>query len=77
MKENSPTSPSRNILIIGAGELGMPVLRNVARRASDVPEVSVDVLMRGNTIDSTVPAKQRDVAEIRDLGVGVVRGGSH
>lgn len=74
MKENSPTAPSRNILIIGAGELGMPVLRNVARRASDMHGVSVDVLLRTNTIDSTEPAKQRDVAEIRDLGVGVVRG---
>lgn len=74
MTENISAAPSRRILIIGAGELGMPVIRNVARRATEVPESSVDVLLRANTIHSTVPAKQRDVAEIRDLGAGIVQG---
>jgi len=74
MPENLSSAPSRKILVIGAGELGMPVLRNVARRASELPEASVDVLLRANTIDSTTPTKRRDVAEIRDLGVGIVRG---
>ena len=68
------TGTSRRILVIGAGELGMPVLRNVARRAADVPGSSVDVLLRPGTIESTVTAKQRDVAEIRSLGIGVVPG---
>lgn len=27
---------SRNILVLGAGELGMPVLRNLARRTKDI-----------------------------------------
>jgi len=74
MTENISAAPSRRILIIGAGELGMPVIRNVTRRAAEVHESSVDVLLRANTIDSTVPAKQRDVAEIRDLGAGIVQG---
>ena len=74
MSARSWDGQSRKILIIGAGELGMPVLRNVVRRAADVPESSVDVLLRGSTIDSTVPAKQSDVAEIRQLGIEVVRG---
>ncbi|MEV4668594.1 aromatic alcohol reductase [Microbacterium sp. LWO12-1.2] len=65
---------SRKILVIGAGELGMPVLRNVMRRAIDVPGSSVDVLLRPATIDSGAPAKQRDLAEIRDLGIGIVPG---
>ncbi|WP_439901158.1 aromatic alcohol reductase [Microbacterium azadirachtae] len=65
---------SKKILVIGAGELGMPVLRNVVRRAANVPGSSVDVLLRATTIESTVPAKQRDVEELRDLGVGFVRG---
>ncbi|WP_341940321.1 aromatic alcohol reductase [Microbacterium sp. LWH10-1.2] len=68
------TGTSRRILVIGAGELGMPVLRNVARRAAAVPGSSVDVLLRPRTIESTVTAKQRDVAEIRSLGIGVVPG---
>ena len=74
MSARSWDGQSRRILIIGAGELGMPVLRNVVRRAADIPESSVDVLLRGKTIDSIVSAKQRDVAEIRQLGIGVVRG---
>lgn len=71
---NDWNGTSRRILVIGAGELGMPVLRNVARRAADVSGSVVDVLLRGTTVDSTAPAKQRDVAEIRDLGIGIVRG---
>ncbi|MCS5521807.1 aromatic alcohol reductase [Curtobacterium flaccumfaciens pv. oortii] len=74
MSARSWDGQSRKILVIGAGELGMPVLRNVVRRAADVPGSSVDVLLRSNTIDSTVPAKQRDVAEIRQLGIGIIRG---
>ena len=74
MSATASSAPSRNILVIGAGELGMPVLRNVVRRASPAPEASVDVLLRSNTIDSTTPAKQRNVAEIRALGVGIVQG---
>lgn len=65
---------STKILVIGAGELGMPVLRNVARRATDVPGSSVDVLLRPSTIDSPSPTKQRDVAEIRSLDIGIVPG---
>lgn len=74
MSVSSWDGTSRGILVIGAGELGMPVLRNIARRAADVPGASVDVLLRAHTIDSTVPAKQRDVAEIRALGIGIVPG---
>lgn len=65
---------SRKILVIGAGELGMPVLRNVVRRSAEVSGSVVDVLLRETTIDSTLPMKQRDLAEIRDLGIGIVRG---
>jgi len=65
---------SKNILIIGAGELGMPVLRNVVRKARDVEGSSVSVLLRDSTVNSTVPEKQRDLAEIRSLGVEIVQG---
>ncbi|MDF2919830.1 MULTISPECIES: aromatic alcohol reductase [Microbacterium] len=65
---------SRRILVIGAGELGMPVLRNVARRAAAVEGSSIDVLLRSTTTESPAPAKQRDLAEIRQLGIGIVHG---
>ncbi|MDF2046040.1 aromatic alcohol reductase [Microbacterium sp. Kw_RZR3] len=65
---------SRRILVIGAGELGMPVLRNVARRATAVEGSSIDVLLRSTTTESPAPAKQRDLAEIRQLGISIVHG---
>lgn len=73
---NEPMSDvkSRNILVLGAGELGLPVLRNLARRAKAVKEARISVLLRGSAIDSDVAAKQRDVAEIRDLGIEIITG---
>jgi saccharopine dehydrogenase-like NADP-dependent oxidoreductase len=74
MTNEISSSPPRDILIIGAGELGMPVLRNVARRARDVEGSSVSVLLRASAVESTATDKQRDIAEIRNLGVEIVQG---
>ncbi|UXM93473.1 aromatic alcohol reductase [Paenarthrobacter sp. JL.01a] len=74
MTNEIPASTSRDILIIGAGELGMPVLRNVARRARVVESASVSVLLRPSAVESTATDKQRDIAEIRNLGVTIVQG---
>lgn len=74
MTDKISASPSRDILIIGAGELGLPVLRNIARRARDVEGSSVSVLLRASAVESTATDKQRDVAEIRNLGVEIVQG---
>ena len=74
MTNDSSLPASRDILIIGAGELGMPVLRNVVRRAKDVEGSSVSVLLRASAIASTAPDKERDVAEIKNLGVKIVEG---
>ncbi|WP_458434648.1 aromatic alcohol reductase [Methylorubrum populi] len=65
---------SRNILVLGAGELGMPVLRNLARRAKDIDGAKISVLLRAGTIGSDAPEKSRDVAELRDLGIELVPG---
>ncbi|HUZ93945.1 MAG TPA: NmrA family NAD(P)-binding protein [Edaphobacter sp.] len=63
---------SRNILVLGAGELGLPVLRNLARRAKDVQGAKISVLLRSSAVESDVPAKQRDIAEIRSLEIEIV-----
>jgi hypothetical protein len=62
------------ILVLGAGELGMAVLRNLARGASTAAGISVAVLLRPSTINATDPVKQQDVAELRALGVELVPG---
>ena len=65
---------SKNILVLGAGELGLPVLRNLTRRAKDVEGAKISVLLRENTVMSGEPAKQNLIAEIRNLGVEIVTG---
>ena len=74
MNDAVSTVRSRNILVLGAGELGLPVLRNLARRAKDVDGARISVLLRASAVESDVPEKQRDVAEIRDLGIEIVVG---
>ncbi|QLA79246.1 aromatic alcohol reductase [Acidovorax sp. JMULE5] len=74
MNPSDPNATSQNILVLGAGELGMPVLRNLARRATRVDGAKISVLLRASAVESFEPAKQRDVAEIRDLDIEIVLG---
>lgn len=74
MNQAMSATKSRNILVLGAGELGLPVLRNLARRAKDVEGAKISVLLRGSAVESDVSAKQRDIAEIRSLGIEIVIG---
>ena len=50
MNQPLATDGSRNILVLGAGELGMPVLRNLARRAKGVAGARISVLLRAGTV---------------------------
>lgn len=74
MNTTASTVKSRNILVLGTGELGMPVLRNLALRAKDVEGAKSSVFLRASTVVSDVPAKQGDIAEIGDLGIEIVEG---
>lgn len=74
MNQADPDAMSEKILVLGAGELGMPVLRSLAQRAKDVDGVTISVLLRASAAASNVRDKQRDVAEIRDLGIDIIIG---
>jgi len=74
MNRSDPNSTSQNILVLGAGELGLPVLRSLARRASNVPGAKISVLLRASAVESAEPAKQADIAEIRKLGIEIAVG---
>ncbi|MEK6290141.1 MAG: aromatic alcohol reductase [Paraburkholderia tropica] len=74
MNQTDLNATSQNILVLGAGELGLPVLRNLARRAKDVDGAKVSVLLRPSTVESSAPGKRRDIAEIRGLGIEIVVG---
>jgi len=69
-----PDATSQNILVLGAGELGLPVLSSLARRAKDVNGAKISVLLRASAIESGAPDKQRDIAEIRGFGIEIVIG---
>ena len=74
MNDAVSTVKSRNVLVLGAGELGMPVLRNLARRAKGIEGARISVLLRASAVESDAPANQRDIAEIRDAGIEIVVG---
>lgn len=74
MNEPASTVKSRNILVLGAGELGMPVLRNLAHRAKHIEGAQISVLLRQSAVESSDPAKQRDIAELRAAGIAIVLG---
>lgn len=62
------------ILVLGAGELGMAVLQNLAQEAERSGTATVSVLLRPATIDSDDPVKRAEVAQIRDWGVAIEPG---
>jgi len=71
MTNMTPPSP-QSILVLGAGELGLPVLRNLARVARSRPGSTVSVLLRASTIDTQAPQKKAEIDELRSLGVHMV-----
>ncbi len=62
------------ILVLGAGELGMAVLRNLAKQVALRADATLTVLLRPSTITSTSPDKQRDITELRSLGIEILPG---
>lgn len=74
MNQTDPDATSQNILVLGAGELGLPVLRNLARRAKDVDGAKISVLLRASAVESSARGKRQDIAEIRGLGIEIVVG---
>lgn len=62
------------ILVLGAGELGMAVLRNLARHARRASGVSIAVLLRPSAMASGDLAKRKELAELRELDIEFVEG---
>lgn len=74
MNQTDLNATSKNILVLGAGELGLPVLRNLARKAKDVEGAKISVLLRASAVESNDPSKRNDIAEIQNLGIEIVVG---
>lgn len=67
------TQPSpQSILVLGAGELGLAVLRNLARVAKRTPGSKISVLLRASTINTQAPEKKLEIDALRSLGIDMV-----
>ncbi|KAJ5290789.1 hypothetical protein N7478_000040 [Penicillium angulare] len=64
--------PEQNILVIGAGELGHQVLRFLI--AHPRMKGTVSSLLRPGSISSTSLAKQKEIDDLRKLGIQLVAG---
>lgn len=59
---------NKSVLILGAGELGLPVIRNMAQKAKQ-NNTTITVLLRQETIDTKEVEKKRTVDELKTLEV--------
>ena len=59
---------NKSVLILGAGELGLPVIRNMAQKAKK-NNTTVTVLLRQETIDTKEVEKKRTIDELKTLDV--------
>lgn len=67
---------TESILVLGAGELGIEVLRHLARQAQTAQgaRIRINVLLRPSTANSTAPAKKREINELKKMGIGIAEG---
>lgn len=71
MSEVTQPTP-QSILVLGAGELGLPVLRHLARVAKRAPGSVIRVLLRHSTINTQQPEKNLQMDELRGLDIQMV-----
>lgn len=74
MSAEQSVSRQTSILVLGAGELGMAVLRSLAGQAASLPHLALSVLLRPQTEGSLNPGKQQTIDELHALGIGMVFG---
>ncbi|MDL4863831.1 aromatic alcohol reductase [Halomonas elongata] len=65
---------TESILVLGAGELGFEVLRHLARQTQTTQGTRINVLLRPSTANSTVPAKKREIDELKEMGIEIAEG---
>ena len=62
---------NKSVLILGAGELGLPVIRNMVKKAKD-NHTDVTVLLRQETIDTEDIEKKKTVDELKTLDLTIL-----
>ncbi|KIJ28733.1 hypothetical protein M422DRAFT_37215, partial [Sphaerobolus stellatus SS14] len=72
-KEQRDVAAAEFILVLGMGELGMAVLRSIARHPS-FATVSVSVMVRPSTLATASPAKTTELRELESYGLNLIPG---
>lgn len=62
------------ILVIGAGELGMAVLRAFSRKTKLYPQNKVSVLLRDDAAQGSSGRQEKRLDALRKLGISIVKG---
>lgn len=62
------------ILVLGAGELGMAVLRGLAGHPTAPGGTGITVLLRPATLESEDPGKRKEIEALRALGIRFLAG---
>jgi len=63
-----------SILVLGAGELGKPVIQHLAKKAKKYNNTKVSVLLREATLNPEDVIKKKVVKELQQLGVELIAG---
>jgi hypothetical protein len=64
---------TEHILVLGAGELGLCVLRELATHAATGTAASLTVLLRPSTVASSDPSKRAELNALHALGIEVLQ----
>jgi hypothetical protein len=72
--DHSDHQHPRKILVLGAGELGIEIIRHLAAQGIDRSIAQLSVLLRASPEHSSDPAKIRLGSELASLGVHIVVG---
>lgn len=62
-----------NILVLGAGELGMSVIRALVDAAPERLRVKITVMLRSSAAKDHETAKKRDLDALRELGIEILQ----
>ena len=71
---NTVKKPTNRVLILGAGELGIQVLRAMSNKAQKHTDVKLSVLLRSEAAHAISGSRKARLDELMKLGIAVVEG---
>lgn len=66
--------PKETLLVLGAGELGIQVLRALSKKAQEHTQLKISVLLRSDSAQAVSGSRKARLDELMELGIDVVEG---